>query len=119
MLLRRLLFVAVIIFLEESQGLQLGLTTSLSFVMLLLLLKCQPYKEKAQNYMEVFNECCFLFSCFAFVPFTDQYSLDSNVKINMGYLPIALSLLLLLVNFLFMVYKQIITIKIKIQHYLR
>lgn len=105
MLLRRLAFVLVLIFLQESQGLQLVIITQLSFAMLVVLFHFRPYKENSKNRLEIFNEACLLATCFSFIPFLDEFTLDPKLKLYLGFIPLAISLFFLLTNIGIMLFK--------------
>jgi hypothetical protein len=56
-----------------------------------------PFKKKIANYMEVFNELCFLFLTFNFYLFTD-YNRYTTMRWDAGWNAVSLILFNILIN---------------------
>lgn len=56
-----------------------------------------PHEHKSRRYIEVFNETMFMFICYIMVTFSG-FNGDSESKMVMGYVFVAIFMLMLLVN---------------------
>ena len=97
-LLRRLVYAALLVNLDEFGFLQLLLTVFTSVLLLIYLIVCKPFQDRYSNNLEIFNEISFLIICYTFIPFFESFSLDLAVKYNLGYIPIAFTLFFFVVN---------------------
>ncbi len=62
---------------------------------------------------------CFLAICYCIIPFLDEYTVDPMFKYDMGFLPMAISLLYLFVNLAFIVWETFKTFREKLRSKIR
>ena len=76
--------------------------------MIIFLTLYKPYKDKMSNNLEIFNEIIVQIILYNMIIFSDNYALDPELKMNLGNIPISLSLLFLLVNIYFIMSQKLI-----------
>ncbi|CDW81414.1 UNKNOWN [Stylonychia lemnae] len=95
---RRLVYSLTLVTFGDNQGLQLIFLMIQNMVMIIYITISKPYLSLQSNYLEIFNEIIFQVILYSMIIFSDNYNLDFEVKIIIGYFPIALSILFLSVN---------------------
>ena len=62
--LRKLFLCIVLVFLSSYPGIQASFAAMSSFGLLFYQLKFKPFLTKRRKYIEFFNECCVLITCY-------------------------------------------------------
>ena len=97
-LLRKLTYALIMVSLSKIQALQVLLIILNSLLSLIYLTHFKPYQETSKNRLECLNEVFILMVAYTFIIFSDAYSLSYDLKMKIGYFPIALLILLFLIN---------------------
>lgn len=105
-ILRRKLFIFVVLFLEEVPVIQIALVVSSSYVAVLYLIKAVPFKDKLVNWIELFNEAVILALCYLMWSFTD-YQDDAKVKFKVGWAYSFIIIFFVFTNILIFVYSGV------------
>ncbi len=81
-----------------------------SNLMLYYLFRVRPYLDNFYNHLEIFNEICILIASYHLLGFTDFVE-DPQIKYNMGWSIIIISLLNITVNILIIIWSGLVTAK--------
>eukprot|EP00347_Sterkiella_histriomuscorum_P011726 403371344 len=108
LILRRLLYCAIIVFLIDFQSLQVTLMVFLSALITIYIAGFKPYQDWKTNIIEVFNELCILSVLMTFIPFSDAYNVSDDTLDYISYYPIAVVAIFMLVNIMYVMYQQIV-----------
>ena len=73
-----------------------------SLFMVIYLISVMPFKHYALNLLEIFNECCILAVGYTLIPLSDAVD-DYLVKWNFGWVLLAIIVLNIIVNILFLI----------------
>lgn len=62
------------------------------------LLEIKPFAEARDNMIGMMNEIILMIVCYSFLPFSEAYEIDVDTRIILGYFPIILASLYLVIN---------------------
>ncbi len=97
-LLRKLLLIYVIVFLQNKPVLSIFVWIYLSLIMIILAGYLTSFKSKIENYLNLLNEVFVIFVCYGLFTFTDFIS-DASTREYVGYCLVALILICISINF--------------------
>ena len=80
MLLRKFIFAFIIVTTFDVQMLKLFGIILIQLFYISFLLSGRPYESRLKNNMEIFNEMCILMIMISFIPFTDHYAFDTDMR---------------------------------------
>ena len=66
--------------------------------MIILIAYFKPYNDRTLNNLELFNEVIIQSILYNMIAFSDNYEIEPKLKMKIGFVPIALSVLFLVVN---------------------
>ncbi|CDW81827.1 UNKNOWN [Stylonychia lemnae] len=95
---RRIIYSLTLVSFDGKQGLQLIFLIIQNMIMIIYITLSQPYQNKLANNLEIFNEIIFQVILYSMIVFSDHYVLDFELKIWIGYFPIALSIIFVMIN---------------------
>ena len=98
MLLRKLIFALCEVSNFEPSVLKLFFNIMMQFNFVAFLISGRPYEGRFKNNLEIFNEICILLIMISFIPFTDNYSFDSDMRFALGFVTFGLAGLFLGAN---------------------
>lgn len=112
-MLRKLLLAVMYVFLSEVITVQLliGILSTLS--MIIYLIQIEPFKDKRENWIQVFNEICIMSVLYVMYCFS-ELNLHPSTFFNLGWMPIFIILLNYSVNTYFILKDSIIKMKARI-----
>ena len=70
----------------------------------------KPYKERMDNYMDIFNEGCLLIASCPLITFSDFLE-SGSIKYSIGWSVIGCTIFNLLVNMVVLLYKTVVLLK--------
>jgi len=94
---------------EKSHGIQASLIVFQSLLMMSYLIYVKPFSTRSKNLLNIHNEIYLLVIATFFIIWTDAFEMKHDEKYTMGYIPIALCLLYLIVNLSYAFYTQLYT----------
>ena len=97
-LLRKLSYALIMVSLSKIQSLQVHCIILNSLLSMIYLINFKPYQEIFKNRLECLNELFILMVAYTFIIFSDANSLDYNSKMSIDYFPIAILILLFIIN---------------------
>eukprot|EP00347_Sterkiella_histriomuscorum_P006189 403353719 len=89
----------------------------LNLVVQVSILILKPFDSPSRNYIELFNEICISVITYMFLMFTESFKLDSGIRINLGFLPLCMSVLYLVVNIAYILKNQFHDLKVMWKNY--
>eukprot|EP00347_Sterkiella_histriomuscorum_P007521 403348602 len=107
---RRLMFCMVLVYLENNQGMQICLNIFLSYMIVVYLIVLQPFEGKSKNNLETVNEIYVLIITYSMMPFSDAFDIQYSQKEQLGFMPIAFTLMFLLTNFSIIIKQKMISV---------
>jgi hypothetical protein len=119
--LRRLLIAVLVIFAGDIWVMQILLMLFHSQLLLIYLIKVQPYVLPELNYLEIFNETSICIASYHLLFFTD-FTTEPEFQYKVGWSIIGITTINILVNMLIMVKATIIKLKFafrKLRHQYR
>jgi hypothetical protein len=104
------------VLLEHTHGIQVGLIILSSVAMASYVAYNQPFSSPGLNYLSVHNEIQLLLISTWYLEFTDNYEIEYDLRYELGYVPIALSLMFLVVNITYIIVQTLSIVKLKCRH---
>lgn len=101
---RRIVFAILAVLLQDYVITQIFALLLSSSMMMIALLKLQPYEMPHNQYLQVLNEAIFFSSCMVTLSFTPAFNILPLEKENVGVLMIGLVMLTTTVNLLMQVH---------------
>ncbi|CDW81643.1 UNKNOWN [Stylonychia lemnae] len=108
LVLRKVCVCLIMVFIQNSQNIQLMSLIFFNSLILFFIILVKPLNDPKQVKITIMNELMYTIICYSFLPFMDNnYFLDADLRERLGFIPIGLTLLYMILNLSFILKENI------------